>query len=78
VTQPATAATVTVSVTQSSSDLGTAQSAPQSSSGFSYASLYFLAGVGILATAISVGILAFREKSIEDYRRGVSGRASAT
>ena len=77
-TQPAAAATVTVSASKSgSADPRAAQSSPQSSGGFPDTLLYFLAGVGILVTAISVGMLAFRERRIEDYGREAPGRGNA-
>ncbi|HVC26537.1 MAG TPA: hypothetical protein VND40_00095 [Nitrososphaerales archaeon] len=67
-TQLATAVTVTVSASQSNPGTGTAQGAPQPSGGFSDTLLYFLAGVGILVTAISVGMVAFRDRTLKDYR----------
>jgi hypothetical protein len=77
-TQLAAAATVTVSVSKSSTDPVAAQSSPQSSGGISDTLLYFLAGVGIMVTAISIGMLAFREKTIEDYGREAPGHSSST
>jgi hypothetical protein len=76
-TQLAAAATVTVSASRISS-ADPAQSSPQSSGGFPDTLLYFLAGVGILITAISVGMLAFRERRIEDYGREGPSRESST
>ena len=77
-TQLAAAATVTVSVNKNSADPAAPQSSSQPSGGFSDTLLYFLAGVGIMVTAISVGMLAFRERTIEDYGREAPGHSSAT
>jgi len=77
-TQTAAAATITVSVTKSSPDPAAAQSSPPSFGGFSDTLLYFLAGVGIMVTAISVGMLAFRERTIKDYRSEKPSRESST
>jgi hypothetical protein len=76
-TQLAAAETVTVSVSKSSADPPAAQSAPQSF-GVPDTLLYFLGGVGIIVTAISVGMLAFRERTIEEYRREGKSRGSST
>ena len=78
VTQRAEAATVTVSISKSSADPPAAQGSPQSIGGFSDTLLYFVAGVGILVTAISVGMLAFRERRIEDYGSEGKSRGSST
>jgi hypothetical protein len=79
VTQLAAAATVTVSANKSSTaDPPAAQSSPQLIGGVSDTLLYFLAGVGVLVTAISVGMLAVRDRKIEDYRREGKSRGSST
>lgn len=81
VTQLAAAVTVTASSSQSSEtsqDTGAAQGSSPSSGGFSDTLLYFLAGVGIMVTAISVGMLAFRQRTIEDYKSEVPSRGRAT
>jgi len=78
VTQPPSPVTVTVSASQSSTEPGSVQSAPQTSGGFSDTSLYFLAGVGILVMAAGVGMLAFRHRSIEDYKRRMPARGKET
>jgi hypothetical protein len=75
-TQAGGAATVTVSVTKSVADPPAAQSS-QPSGGFPDTLLYFLAGVGILVTAVSVGMLAFRGKRIEDYKGEGQSRGSS-
>ena len=41
-------------------------------------SLYFFAGVGALILAISGGILAFRRRVNEDYRKNVMSRDNET
>jgi hypothetical protein len=76
-TQLAAAETVTVSVSKSSADPPAAQSGPQAF-GVPDTLLYFLGGVGIMVTAISVGMLAFRERTIEDYRSEGKSRGSST
>jgi len=78
VTQLAEAATVPASVSKSSADPPAAQSSPQSSGGVPDTLLYFLGGVGIMVTAISIGMLAFRERTIEDYRSEGKSRGSST
>ncbi len=78
VTQPPTSVTVTLLASQSTTGPGTGQTSPQASIGFSDASLYFLAGVGILVTAIGVGMLAMRSRAMEGYRREAAGRGNAT
>jgi hypothetical protein len=77
-TQPIAPVTVTVSVSQNSTAPASVQGAPQTSSGFSDTSIYFLAGVGILVTAIGVGMLAFRNNAIQDYRKNLPARAKET
>jgi hypothetical protein len=78
-TKLAAAATVTVPASKNSNaDPPSTQSSPQASGGFPDTLLYFLAGVGILVTAISVGMLAFRERRIEDYGRESPGHSSST
>jgi hypothetical protein len=78
VTRLATAVTLTVSTSKSGADTPAAQGSPRSYGGLSDTLLYFLAGVGIMVTAISIGMLAFREKTIEDYGREAPGRSSST
>jgi hypothetical protein len=77
-TQLAPTATVTVSVSKSSADPPAAQSSPESFGGIPYTLLYFLGGVGILVTAISVGMLALRERTIDDYKSDRKGRGSSS
>jgi hypothetical protein len=77
-TQTAAAATITVSVTKSSSDPAAAQSSLPFFGSLSDTLLYFLAGVGIMVTAISVGVLAHRERTIKDYTSEKPSRESST
>jgi hypothetical protein len=76
-TQLAPGATVTVSVSKSSADPPAAKSGPQSF-GVPDTLLYFLGGVGIMVTAISVGMLALRERRIDDYRSDRKSRGSSS
>jgi len=79
VTQLAAAATVTISGSKSSSaDPPAAQSSPQSFGGIPDTLLYFLVGVGIVVALISVGMLGFRERTINDYRTDGKSRGSST